>query len=53
MVFVDVDACPSRPSEDSSRPNSLGHVLRRLEQELANPNVTPLAEFESSIDFES
>ncbi|WP_281291998.1 hypothetical protein [Streptomyces tailanensis] len=33
--------------------SALDHALRRLAQELANPNVTYLAEFESSIDFEA
>lgn len=45
-----------RPAEDRPRTvtakSALGHVLRRLEQEAANPDVAHFAAFESSIDFE-
>ncbi|MDX3612856.1 hypothetical protein [Streptomyces europaeiscabiei] len=33
--------------------NALGHILRRLQHEAADPDVTHFAEFESSIDFEA
>ncbi|ULR54881.1 hypothetical protein [Streptomyces deccanensis] len=33
--------------------NALGHVLRRVEHEAADPDSTHFAEFESSIDFEA
>ncbi|WP_200308473.1 hypothetical protein [Streptomyces adelaidensis] len=46
-----------RPAEDRPRTgtanSALDHVLRRLEWEAANPDITHPAEFESSIEFEA
>lgn len=36
-----------------SENSALGHVVRRLVREAANPNVTHLAEFESALDYEA
>lgn len=50
-------AGPVGPAEDRPRGvtahSALGHVLRRLEREAEDPTASHLAEFESSIDFET